>query len=137
MNRIKNLQMAQQLFQAGAHQEHEVAYQSLGWNFEESIPEFIKGLKKGYIKEPVWKSHEILAVEIQTKQWEVIRKKLIVSIDYSTMIKQLQPETELQIARNVGTNLVSLSDNQIDSLISHASIMTEIQLKLYCPSFFD
>lgn len=136
MNRIKNLQMAHELFQAGAHQEHEVAYQSLGWNLEESIPEFIKRLKKGYIKENVWKSHDIIAADIQTKNWEEIENKLKASIDYSIIVKQLQSETKLSIARNVGTNLVSLSDDQINALISHASIMTEIQLKLYCPSFF-
>ncbi|MEP3210881.1 MAG: patatin-like phospholipase family protein [Maribacter sp.] len=136
MNRIKNLQMAHELFQVGTHQEHEVAYQSLGWNFEESIPEFIKALKKGQIKEHVWKSHDITDADIDTKKWEVIKNKLKISVDYSTIIKELQPDTELKLARNVGTNLVSLTDNQINALISHASIMTEIQLKLYCPSFF-
>tara|TARA_R110002051_G_scaffold316355_1_gene395888 strand:+ start:815 stop:2116 length:1302 start_codon:yes stop_codon:yes gene_type:complete len=136
MNRIKNLQMAHQLYQRAAYQEHEVAYQSLGWNFEESIPEFISGLKKGYIKEHVWKSHNITAADIQTKKWEVIKNKLKTSIDYSSIIKELQPDNKLKLARNVGTNLVPLNDNQINALISHASIMTEIQLKLYGPSFF-
>ena len=136
MNRIKNLQMAHQLYQNGAYQEHEVAYQSLGWNFEESIPEFISSLKNGYLKEHVWKSHNITAADIQTKKWEVIKNKLKTSIDYSSIIKELQPDNKLKLARNVGTNLVPLNDNQINALISHASIMTEIQLKLYCPSFF-
>lgn len=136
MNRIKNLQMAQGLFQDGGHQEHEIAYQSLGWNLEESIPEFIKGLKNGHIKEHVWSSHNITHLDIDTKNWEMINNKLKISIGYSEIIKKLQSDDNLQLARKVGTNLVPLSDNQINALVSHASIMTEIQLKLYCPSFF-
>ncbi|MCK5440404.1 MAG: patatin-like phospholipase family protein [Maribacter sp.] len=136
MNRIKNLQMIHQLFQPSASQEHEVAYQSLGWDFDESIPVFIDGLKQGHIKKEVWKLHGILASDIELKKWEVIEQKLKDSIDYTAIIKQLQSKSKLEIARNVSTNLVPLNDDQIEALISQASIMTEIQTKLYCPSFF-
>ncbi|TAI49591.1 patatin-like phospholipase family protein [Flagellimonas allohymeniacidonis] len=137
MNRIKNLQMIQQLFQPSKSQKHEVAYQSLGWDFDESIPIFIDGLKQGHIKEDVWKSHGISASDIEQKKWELIEQKLKESINYETILKQLQPKEKLEIARKVSTNLVPLSNEQIEALISQASIMTEIQVKLYCPSFFN
>ncbi len=134
MNRIKNLQMIHQLFQPSKHQEHEVAYQSLGWDFDQSIPRFIDGLGQGHIKKSVWKDHGILASEIEKKKWDIIEQKIKDKIKYSEIITQLQSKEKLEIARKVGTNLIPLGDNQIEALISHASIMTEIQVKLYCPT---
>ncbi|MEK6154585.1 patatin-like phospholipase family protein [Flavobacteriaceae bacterium 3-367] len=136
MNRIKNLQMIHQLFQPSKSQEHEVAYQSLGWGFAESIPIFIEGLKQGHIKKDVWRAHGITDSDIELKKWELIENKLKKSIDYDAIHKQLQSKEKLEIARKISTNLVPLSNEQIEALISQASIMTEIQLKLYCPSMF-
>ncbi len=134
MNRIKNLQMIHQMFQPSANVKREVAYQSLGFNVEDSIPVFIDCLKQSYITKDVYESHGISEEDIKDKRWDVIEEKLKASIDYEAIIEEMQPEADLQIARAVGTNLVPLSDAQVNSLIAHSSVMTEIQLKLYCPS---
>ena len=41
---------------------------------------------------------------------------------------------EKKIARSVGTNLTSLSKRKLDCLIKQAESLTELQIKLYCPS---
>jgi NTE family protein len=134
MNRIKNLQMIHQLFQPKGRNKREVAYQSLGWDVEESIPQFIESIKEGHINNDVLSFHKITAEEVRDEKWHEIEKKLKVSIDYNKILDQLQSKDDLEIARSVGTNLTPLSDKQRDTLISQAASMTEIQVKLYCPS---
>jgi NTE family protein len=54
--------------------------------------------------------------------------------NYSTIIKPSQ--SEKMIARNVGTNLTSLRKIEVDCLIEQDEALTELQVKLYCPSLF-
>ncbi|NNK88192.1 MAG: hypothetical protein HKO90_07900 [Flavobacteriaceae bacterium] len=134
MNRIKNLQMIHQMFQPAGNVKREVAYQSLGFDVQDSIKVFTDSLKQGYIMKDIYESHGINEDDIKDKRWDVIETKLKTSIGYEEILKEMQSPAELKIARGVGTNLVPLSDAQVSSLISHASVMTEIQVKLYCPS---
>lgn len=137
MNRIKNLQMIHQLFQPKRENKREVAYQSLGWDVEESIPQFIKSIKDGHINTAVLNFHNITEKDIEDELWDKIAKMLKKSIDYDKIISEMQSKQDLEIARSVGTNLTPLSDAQRDALISQASSMTEIQIKLYCPILFS
>jgi NTE family protein len=41
---------------------------------------------------------------------------------------------ERKIAKTVGTNLTALSKQQVDCLMKQAACLTELQVKLYCPS---
>ena len=41
------------------------------------------------------------------------------------------------IARNISTNLTPLTDQEISYLSGHAEVLTEVQVKLYCPSLFQ
>jgi NTE family protein len=41
---------------------------------------------------------------------------------------------EIALARSVKTNLTALKEKEIDALVKHASSITELQVKLYCPS---
>ena len=50
-------------------------------------------------------------------------------------ISELSNE-ELNVARNVSTNLKTLSKDQINYLMIHAKSLTELQLRLYCPLIF-
>src|SRR5690606_6390565 len=113
------------------------AYQSLGWDFDSCIKGFIDNLKKGAILNEVINAHEISKEDIENKNWKVIQKKLEQKINY-TEISLKQPKVEeLKIARSVTTNLKSLTDNQIHSLIKQAACLTEIQVKLYCPMLIN
>ncbi|WP_452224776.1 patatin-like phospholipase family protein [Lacinutrix chionoecetis] len=134
MNRIKNLQMVQYLYENHKSGKREIAYQSLGWDIEDSIPKFIDGIKDKTILPHVLVHHNISKESIKLKQWDEITNQLKRNINYSEIIKTANSTSELNIARRVSTNLIALKDEQIDALINHAMILTEIQVKLYCPS---
>jgi len=135
MNRIKNFQMIQLIY--NINDKKEVAYQSLGWSIEKSIPEFVRSIKNNYISEDVIESHGISSEDIENKNWSKIEKELTEKIQYNKIISKANSKTQLDLARNVGTNLTALNDDQIKALINHAYIMTELQVKLYCPTLID
>ncbi|WP_055436797.1 patatin-like phospholipase family protein [Lacinutrix algicola] len=137
MNRIKNLQMVQYLYENHNNQKREIAYQSLGWEIENSIPKFIDGVKDGIILPQVLEHHNITETDITNKDWTTIKNKLKASIDYKAIIANANTKVQLEIARGVSTNLTPLKDEEIDALINHASVLTEIQVKLYCVSLFE
>lgn len=137
MNRIKNLQMVQYLYQNHNNDKREIAYQSLGWDIEDSIRKFIDGIKDGIILPQVLIYHNITEDDVTNKDWETIKNKVKASINYKAIIANANSKVQLEIARNVSTNLTPLKDEQIDALINHASVLTEIQVKLYCVSLFE
>jgi NTE family protein len=55
--------------------------------------------------------------------------------DYDSIDKPT--EAEKKIARSVGTNLTALSKSQVDCLMKQAECLTELQLKLYCPTLIS
>lgn len=137
MNRIKNLQMVQYLYQNHNTDKREIAYQSLGWDIEDSIRKFIDGIEDGIILPQVLKHHNITEDDVTNKDWETIKNKVKVSINYKAIIANANTKAQLEIARHVKTNLTPLKDEQIEALINHASVLTEIQVKLYCVSLFE
>lgn len=136
MNRIKNLQMVQYLYENYTTAKREIAYQSLGWNIEDSIPKFLDGVKEGIILPQVLKHHNITETDISNKDWLNISNKVKKSINYQSIVANANTKEQLEIARNVSTNLTPLKDIEIEALINHASVLTEIQVKLYCVSLF-
>lgn len=137
MNRIKNYQMIQHVYDNYKFNKKSIAYQSLGWDFDSCIKGFMDNLKKGAIIDEVIDAHEISRTEIEKEEWELIQDKLEKRINYN-VIKSKQPtKDELSIARSVTTNLKALKDNEIESLIKQAASLTEIQIKLYCPILID
>jgi NTE family protein len=133
MNRIKNYQMIQHVYDNYKFNKKQIAYQSLGWDFDSCIKGFMDNLKKGAIIDEVIDAHEISRTEIENKEWELIQNELEKRINYNK-IKSKQPtKDELNIARSVSTNLKSLQDFEINNLIKQASCLTEIQVNLYCP----
>ena len=139
MARIKNFQMAQNIYTNANYNKKEVAYLSLGWDIESCIPGFFDNILKGNITTEVIESHKIpsdwLASPLEYK--EKIISQLEYNVDYSKIEMQKLNNEELKIARNVSTNLSCLSDKQIDYLIRFAENMTELQVKLYCPSLIN
>ena len=128
--------MIQYLYQNHKIDKREIAYQSLGWDLDNSIKQFTDGLKKGIIMEHVRKSHNIEDDDIANKNWDKIEAQLKKSINYDSITKEANTKEELQLARKVKTGLSPLKDLQIKALINHAYIMTEIQVRLYCPTLF-
>lgn len=137
MNRIKNYQMIQHVYDNYKFNKKSIAYQSLGWDFDSCIKGFMDNLKRGAIIDEVIDAHEISRTEIEKEEWELIQDKLEKRINYN-VIKSKQPtKDELSIARSVTTNLKALKYNEIESLIKQAASLTEIQINLYCPILID
>jgi len=137
MNRIKNYQMIQHVYDNYKFNKKSIAYQSLGWDFDSCLKGFMDNLKKGAIIDEVIYAHEISKAEIESEEWELIQNKLEKRINYDE-IKSKQPtKDELSIARSVSTNLKSLQDFEINNLIKQAACLTEIQVKLYCPILIE
>jgi NTE family protein len=58
------------------------------------------------------------------------------NVGYKKIYSERLTTEQLKIARGVGTNLTTLSKEQIDCLSGHAANITELQVKLYCPALF-
>jgi NTE family protein len=135
MNRIKNFQMSQQLYPPAGMPKKEVAYVSLGWDLESSLKEFVDSVSRGNILASVLASHQIppdcLSPQIDKEKIKLFLQERF-GIAKLGLRAQSAPAREL--ARSVSTNLTTLSREKIFALINHAELMTELHVKLYCPS---
>ena len=140
MTRIKHLQMMQHLYRNSETVKKEIAYWSLGWSLDKCISGFIDNLKTGSIINEVIEAHQlnktwVEALKKSPEDQKLIRQiedQLKKNVDFS-LINDLNEE-ELALARKVVTNLTKLTTNEIHCLMNHAANMTELQIKLYCPS---
>lgn len=134
MSRIKKVQMMRNVYDHAATAGKEVAYFSLGWDLEKCIPGFIENLAKGQMPPSVIAAHRLKAEWVtDPRQYETeIATHLEQCTGYAAIPSPSAEEKRL--ARNVGTNLTSLSSRQVDCLIAQAAALTELQVKLYCPS---
>ncbi|XAZ81985.1 patatin-like phospholipase family protein (plasmid) [Fibrella sp. ES10-3-2-2] len=136
MTRIKNFQMAQHLFDAAKSPAKDIAYLSLGWDVEKCLSGFFDGLKAGRIPTRLIEAHQIpedWLADLHTHKKDVL-ERLQASIGYSHIINEKVADEDKLVARSVSTNLTKLSPRQIDCLMRHAANITEIQVRLYCPS---
>lgn len=134
MSRIKKVQMIQDVYENAETTMKQVAYFSLGWDIENCIPGFIKNLSLKQITESVIEDLQLKPewVADAFKHEKELTEYLKSKTGYNAIEK---PTTEeRRIARRVGTNLTALSRQQVDCLMKQASCLTELQVKLYCPS---
>jgi NTE family protein len=135
MNRIKNVQMAANLFQNVQVRSVPIAYISLGWRLENCIPGFVNNMISGNVLSSV------LAARVLPQKWieapEVHRKEieqhLTQQVGFDSILARNPTEAELEMASQVGTNLTPLLPAQLDALMRHAENLTELQVKLYLP----
>jgi NTE family protein len=134
MSRIKKVQMIRNVYDNASTVKKEVAYFSLGWDIEYCIPGFVKSLSKKQITKTVIDAHQLKT------EWTAKPKKyeaeIIAHLQERTGYFSINKPTEKEkkIARSVSTNLTSLSKIKVDCLIKQAEALTELQVKLYCPS---
>jgi NTE family protein len=136
MDRIKNAQIIRNVYENKTYTMKPIAYQCLAWNFKKCFDRFIENLKKDVVLDEVIAAHGITNM-VAKGQWVEIETYMRKRIKYDTMEDIIPSQEDLKIARSVKTNLWTLKDKQIDALISQASILTELQVKLYCPSLVD
>jgi NTE family protein len=137
MSRIKKIQMIQDIYENAATTKKQIAYFSLAWDIENCIPGFINNLADKQITQSVIDAHQLKQewVDNPTQFETVITDYLKYKTGYNAIDKPT-PE-ERGIARKVGTNLTALSKQQTDCLIKQAACLTELQVKLYCPSLIN
>jgi NTE family protein len=134
MARIKKTQMVQDIYDNTKLGNKQIAYLSLAWDIENCIPGFVRNLIDNHIPESVIKAHDIPASWLPDPKAH--QSEIIQYLKDVTGYEQIAKPTpaELKIARTVGTNLTALSKSQVDSLMKQAACLTELQVKLYCPS---
>ena len=134
MNRIKNFQMSYHLYDDSNSKRKEMAYQSLGWDHDNCIKGCVDGIINGHLVQSTIDSHGIAKEELQASNRFLIEERLKRNLQYESLIEHFPTEAETKLARSVSTNLTSLSEKEVLALSKHAEVLTEIQVKLYCPS---
>jgi NTE family protein len=137
MQRIKNIQMTKNIYEpTDAAKNKNIAYLSLGWDLEGCIPGFIDALKKGLIPPGTLAAHGIpVHMSADVDQYrDAISNILTRNTKYEEILLRSPPEAQLMSARKVKTGLWPINELMLDTLIAHAENMTELQVKLYCPS---
>jgi NTE family protein len=136
MARIKNFQIMEDIYDNAAMAKRQIAYLSLGWNVEQCIPGFINNLADGKITAEVIDAHQL------NPEWvaapDKFRRELTMylenEVDYKSIMQRNLKPPQLTIARNVSTNLTPLSKEELAYLAIQAANLTELQVKLYCPT---
>lgn len=134
LRRIKNVQLVKDVYHNFQFDKREIAYQSLGWDVQNCINGFVKNLFKGLIIDSIIKAHGITKEEIKNEDKVKVVARLKENVGYEKILANSPTNQELKIARSVTTGLSTLKDIQINALIKQASSITELQVKLYCPS---
>jgi NTE family protein len=137
MSRIKKVQMVQDVYNNAGGANKQIAYFSLGWDVENCIPGFVRNLQSKQITQATIEAHQLKPEWVaDPKQYEeVIINYLKGQLNYAAIDKPTAEEKK--IARAVGTNLTSLTKSQVDCLIKQAEALTELQVRLYCPSIIN
>jgi NTE family protein len=136
MSRIKKAQMVQDIYENVNNANKEIAYYTLGWDAKSCIPGFVKNLASKLITQSVIDAHQFKAEWVAEPELNraTIEAYLKDRIQYDKL--DFPNDVEKNIARTVGTNLTTLKKEQVDALIKQAECLTELQVKLYCPSLF-
>jgi NTE family protein len=137
MVRIKNFQMAQNIYQIP--NKREVAYLSLSWDIGGSVTGFYDNLVGKKISGEVTTAHQL--PDEWVKEPLKFKKEIIAHMNERCCFDELnriqQNDTDLSIIRNIGTNLTPIKEDKIKKLMKHSAMLTEVQLRLYCPTLFN
>lgn len=133
MARIKHFQFASNIYTRSDEDIKEIAYFSLDWNYESVIAGFVSAVKSKSIRIGVLESHNITSFSNDEELGKMIKDK----IHYQNIIKNGLSGDEIKQISKISTNLHTLKENQIKLLSTHAEVLTELHIRLYCPSLFE
>jgi NTE family protein len=136
MARIKNFQFIQHVYDTNEVAVSEIAYFSINWKYERCISGFCNNLKNGRIRSDVVNQHQIPDHISESTGVDLINY-IKDRIQYTEIIQKGLTEEQIDSISNIGTSLHSLDPEQINLLSTHADVLSEIQLRLYCPSLFS
>ena len=146
MDRIKRFQRQQNIYTRANPNRY--AYVPLEWNIEERlIRGFVQNIMGGNIVESLYSWHKISSDDINNltnsdkdiskTAFDNIVATLKKSIGWGKLDERIPNKESREMARSVGTNLTKLKRKEIDALIHHSDILTEIQVRLYLPEIIE
>jgi NTE family protein len=135
MNRIRNFQMANNLYQHAAGRGRPATYIALSWCIDRCIPGFVDNMIQGNVLPEILAARQlppawIEAPEQHRSQIEAHLKQLV---GYAAIARCNVTDAQWNLARQVGTNLKPLTPAQLGALVQQAENITELQVKLYLP----
>lgn len=135
MARIKNVQMSQNIYHN--HGGREIAYVSLSWGLDKLVSGFMDNMAGGKISSALTAAHGLAAEWIAEP--ETYRPQISQQLEANCHYANAVPlsDDKLKAIHKIGTNLTCLDKTLIEDMIRHSAAMTEIQLRLYCPSLFS
>jgi NTE family protein len=139
MWRIKSMQMVEHVYRNVIEKHKPIAYFSLRWELKKLIPGFVDNMERKLVLPEVMDAHGLKQewIDDPKRYRSEIENYLEQRIGYAAVdARKLTPE-EWKLAKGTGTNLTSLSAKRTDCLIRHAADLTELQVKLYCPTLIQ
>ncbi|MDO8571206.1 MAG: patatin-like phospholipase family protein, partial [bacterium] len=137
MRRIKAMQFIRNVYEKESAKVKEIAYFSLDWEYDKCLEGFVNAIEHGDVDQEILDKLKIPKSYYSDKK-RINRAALLdflrAAIGYERIISQGLTKREIEEVAEIGTNLTALTERQIDILSKHASALTEIQVKLYCPS---
>lgn len=132
MKRIKSVQFLQSIYEDSENELYEIGYFSLDWEYENCLNSFFNVAVKNKIRRHLLTDHNITE-EMKKDKGKMIQH-LKNKIGFDDIVKYGLSNTEIDFVKNIKTSLKSLTSEEISLLIKHAEVLTEIQVKLYCPT---
>lgn len=132
MARIKHFQFADNIYTRSEEDVKEIAYFSLDWNYESVLTGFVRAVKSNSIRKGVLEAHNLENYSNDEGLTKFIKNK----IDYQRVIQKGLTSDQVKHISNISTNLHTLKEDQIKLLSTHAEVLTELHIRLYCPSLF-
>lgn len=136
MRKIKSLQFIRDVYS----KQKTIAYFSLDWEYEKCVEYFIRAIRNDLISDEVIRYHRFSQDLISEIKKNIFINGLVYIkelINYPAIIKDgVSPEESIFINK-IKTNLTSLSKNEIHLLSKHASVLIELQIRLYCPTLIN
>lgn len=135
MRKIKSLQFIRDVYS----KKNEIAYFSLDWDYETCIKNFVRSIEEEKVIETTINFHGF--TELYLKDIKKYRKILIeevkAKIDFVKIIEEKLTAEEVGEISRIPTGLSAFTEKKINLLSRHAEILTEIQIKLYCPTLIN
>jgi NTE family protein len=132
MNRIKNIQFLTGIYETTEDVIFEIGYFCLDWEYEKCLEGFYTAVMQNKMRPHLLNIHEI-TVEMKNNKEKLIQH-LKKDISFNNIVKKGLTKNEIDFISKISTNLCSLSQKEIDLLSRHAETLTEIQIRLYCPT---
>jgi len=137
MRRIKNLQFISGVYS----QKYEIAYYSLDWQYEECVTRFVDALEQGTLPAAIVSHHNIpatLLADVKGNKAQILAF-IKNGIGYDNIIAASGglSKPEIEFVCKVPTGLSAFDEQTIELLARHGATLTEIQIRLYCPTLLS